>query len=500
MPEPARLFPELRGFLEAPGPAILLLRGSPGTGKTALVLNLLQQFRGRRVLVSSRAGAEQLRRDFPWFLERSEESKPPVEILDGDRLEEPPVPTPSLPEGRGPDTLTTPEDLDRAFLSWVPAPLRHLWGSLKAAEPTLLVLDSWDALNERILPPPAHPESPLAPAGLERQLLRLVRKAAAHLVLVLETQAPDYRDYVADMVLETSQSLVEDRLERWVRVLKVRGQAIRSPRYPYTLFEGHFRSFEPSPLGAVIDPPRFEEPPRRTEGDIWPGHSDFAGAFGGLPLGRYSSLEYDPDVPEYAVRLLNIPIAAYALRHDGKVLYVPSLSTLAGDVIRTYQSVTPQTPLVRNLLVITPDFARMTPVGTPAEAVPESPSLSGPDRVLGDGWADRFLQDGTSPSRPGLGFVHVGTLRVLGSLTGTLPTPESFPQTVQRSLHGRCIHLVFYGLSGDPLMGSLSGLAARHLELVNRAGRIFLRGVRPSTPNHVLVPDGEREYRLYPVV
>ncbi|MGI0151959.1 MAG: RAD55 family ATPase, partial [Thermoplasmata archaeon] len=323
---------ELQSFLNLPGPQTLLLRGPPGSGKTTLSLALLEAFKGDRFLVTSRVPGEELGREFPWLGENGGRS---IRIIDTSGTEDS-VHDIARTVRRSREHLLAPAPSEARAISeflWLPSPLQRTWSQLAPDRPSLVVIDSWDALVEGFLggAPEAGEPVPDRPQ-IERLLIRRMGLAPAHLVFVLEREEQTSLDYLVNAVVVTRREASDERLARWMTIQKLRGVRIESPNYPFSLEGAKFEGILPvrayQTLRAGPPDPETEQLP----GLIWPGSRDFAASFGRLPLGKITLLEVDPDASPEVANLLCLPIVAHVLREGGRVLIVPQPSEAPGDI------------------------------------------------------------------------------------------------------------------------------------------------------------------------
>ena len=124
----------------------------------------------------------------------------------------------------------------------------------------------------------------------------------APLALVLERREVSQLDYLVNGVVVTERALTNDRLERRLRIPKLRGIRLAIASYPHTVEGARFQSVEPirrySELRAGLCD-------RETDGVpcvLWPGSRSLAEVFRLFPIGGTALFETDPEVPDVVVR------------------------------------------------------------------------------------------------------------------------------------------------------------------------------------------------------
>lgn len=485
---------ELYDFLRRPSPQSLLIRGPAGSGKTTLALALLENFPGQRILISSRVAQDELRREFPWL-----NNGACVSVIDGGRLRQ------TLPEAgemlrRARDVVLDAAQDPTARGLWLPSPVREAMEAAGADGPTLVVIDSWDALVERYLGSrlgstaglPDRPE-------LERTLLDLMSRGPVFLAVVLEESGPSALDYLVNGVLETGWEGSDGRPERWVLLRKLRGVRIDSAQYPFSLDGGRFHCITSISAQGPSFVARAETDPSPVPGTIWPGSHDYAVAFGRLPIHRLTLIEREATVPEVAPRLLVSTAVAHTLRQGGRVGEMLPPSLLPEEFYRSYAGTVPREELVRQvrLLTVAPTAELATdikPTILPAldpHAVgtePRSPELA------------KFLAE-TPANRPALLLGWISGVRAISSIGPSGYTPENLPGIALQYVMRNPIHGIFIGPETDPLTVALRTMASVRIRMVQRHGRVFVFGEQPVTPSYALTEGDERaSCRLFRIV
>jgi KaiC/GvpD/RAD55 family RecA-like ATPase len=491
MSSTVRLPSELTAFLSLNGPQTVLVRGPPGSGKSTLCLALLEAAQGERLLISNRVSSPELHREFPWLgdngshgIEIVDTSSPDSFLVDSVRAAARSAEVVS-------DSTSERHALEEFLL--LPPPIQEAWSRIPADRPSLIVIDSWDALVEQYLG--GGRTDGVDRAEIERMLLRRMSRTRAHLVLVLERKEETHLDYLVNAVVVTERDYAHDRLERWLRIPKMRGIRVANASYPYTVEGAKFQCIEPIQRYSEIRPGRFDPEPDAMPEHLWPGSANFAGAFGRLPVGRSSLFETDDDFPDSLVQVLLGPAIGCALARGGRVVLIPSPALAVAEIWESLASAVPRGRIAETLRVVdvTGQLERnarsarpeLSPAIVPTNALlPSEPSTAPDDNEVG-----RFLRGSVKDGVPGLVVAYLSGLKSLASGMKLPLTPDvvdAFPASVQTSLGSSRLHLVSIGGPESLFFDALKPLAAIHIKLGIRLGRAFLYGAKPWTPGYVL--------------
>ena len=490
--------PEVTHFLMQPPPRTLLVRGLAGSGKTTLVLTLLDAFPGKKVYVTSRVGSPKLSRDFPWLATDEGRRISVVDALGrADNASETAQGLPSAKDATGAHGAKADGDERCMF-----PPLQEAWDLVPPGQPAMVAVDSWDALVERFLGAPTPSGvGPLDRAEMEQRVLDRFSRGPFHTVFVLEREDPTRLDYLVDGVISLGRVSAEDRAERWLYLQKLRGVRLDNSSYPFTLENARFHCITPMP--AVFNPRlRPADPdPTPVPGSLWPGSTEFAADFGRLSLGHLTLFETEADVPEDAVGLVLAPIISQVIQSGGRVFHVLGPRTFPSAIWEQYRSLVSPEAFQRQVRV-------QTPVATEEDVGPELKGVILPLPRRSDATvhprtpeAFRFLHEGTRTGVPSLTIAWAAGLSSLGALTGAPYRPETLPAIMLDYATLANVHAIFVGVTGDPLVESVRSAAVTRILFRSRAGRVFLYGKHPVTSPFVLVDGSDRTaYHLLRVV
>jgi KaiC/GvpD/RAD55 family RecA-like ATPase len=462
-----------------------------------LALALLQAFPGRRIYVSSRVRRADLDLDFP-SLGRAAQTGP-LSIVDmtavGDDLT---TASRALESAR---KLISTDDSSHALRALLlPPEVLEAWSQASPPTPTLVVLDSWDAIVERHVGRASKGDGSLpSREEVERIALAQMAQGPVFLVFVVEHREAGQLEYLVNGIVTMERQTDNDRMERWLRIDKLRGTRIANASYPFSLEGGRFQCIGPMrtdlrPTSAHIDPE-----PGHVPGQIWPGSADYASFFGWLPIGKVTLIERDTEVPLTAVNRLLIPILTQVLNRQGRIFHVPPPGIHPADLWDLYKGRISKEKFLRQVRIL-----GILPHGESEDLAPAmlplpSGNVSGYDPRTPE--AARFLSENTDPSTPNLTLAWISGLKAINSLVPGTYSAETLPGMALAYLHQSPVHMIWVGPEEDPLTQSLRSMASTRLRLLFREGRVFVQGINPRTPSLVLSEGDDRApYHLLLVV
>jgi hypothetical protein len=459
---------------------------------------MLEAAPGRRILLTSRVSQAELQRGFPWL---GENGGSHIQIVDTSNMDATVSDVGrSLAASSRMVEESSSANRELAEFMWLPSPVQEAWSQLPPDSPSIIIIDSWDALVEQYLGGVGG-KSPELPDRneVERMLLRHLGRGRSHVVIVLERREESQLDYLVNGVVVTQREMGNDRLERWLHLPKLRGIRIANAYYPYTVEAARFQCIEPIKAYTQMRRGPFQHEPDSMPGHVWPGSSAFAENFGRLPLGKTTLIETDGDIQEHVLQLLLAPMISSVVTLGGRAFLVPSPSLSAKDVWETVHPGAARHKLEQGFRVadvtgtlepsarqMSPEFGRMV---VPLGGLLPSQTATANGTPAGESSVAQFLASSSVSGAPVLSMAYAGGFVSMASALGNPMTPEvidNFPAAVQAGLGSAPMHLVVIGRSGMPLFESLRSLAAVHIHLRARQGRVFVYGSKPWTSGLVL--------------
>ncbi|MFB0563076.1 MAG: RAD55 family ATPase [Candidatus Lokiarchaeia archaeon] len=215
----------------------LHIKGSAGTGKTTLALELVRLFpaESSAVYLSTQVSPVKLYEQFPW----SESCVNQENILDVNT---------SLYNQTKEETLF--EYVDK------PSFFRNLYSRvLDVAEKRVtIIVDSLDSLKSNIKVPERN-------LSVERDILEMAERVNANVIFISELSGESKLDYMVDGVVRLEKDIVNERLFRKLYIEKIKRTRIENPMYLFTLKDGRFTVFEKGFQINIIPPevPKIEK-------------------------------------------------------------------------------------------------------------------------------------------------------------------------------------------------------------------------------------------------
>ncbi len=277
---------EIEQFFSSQFGKSLLVKGYPGTGKTTFIFETLRELcpQGNCIYVSPRIDKSSSYGNFPW--------------IEGD--------------------FSNNED----FLRMLATRVKEIWET-SDSKPTI-VIDSIDSLSIATTHSSRWEDNKFE---LERLLSDFSRKVNADLILITEQIGINSLDYLVDGVVSLELSELNGNSIRKINFLKLRGVALSQSKYPFTLDNGVFTSFEPFgvsyPKNISIPEPISDPIPSK----VSTGSPDFDAVLGGgYQKGSFNLFEITSGVGDSFYSLL-LPTFINHLNLGRPLLSMPTEGT-----------------------------------------------------------------------------------------------------------------------------------------------------------------------------
>lgn len=299
-----RIPPEITGFFEGEPGKSLLIKGPPGGGKTIFALTMLFETNRNGVYLSTRVDPESLYNQIAWL----KEGLPAENIIDATQSERQKM--------SGAPVIRALKYTD------VPDFLKGVYQRTERLERPLVIIDSWDA----VIAHTGYTEQKER-EKLEHNLSDFSRKTATDIIFIVEYEDQRPLDYLVDGIIVSEKSVAyDDRRVRTMRLEKLRGQAIRQPRYLVSLTGGMFRAFPAYTGLGQANISRLPAIPDMGPGRLSTGIKDFDSVihgYGGLNICYGDHAAYD---------LLLLPFILNSLSLDKTIVMLPSQQSLVRNL------------------------------------------------------------------------------------------------------------------------------------------------------------------------
>lgn len=285
----------------ASGGRSVLVRGDPGTGKTSLVLQLLDYHSKngfKSVYQSTRLSAKTLKSHQPHF-----------EVVQGKygtvpRLEEQQI---GFQDSRRMDGVRAISGL-RQYLEQVVNPF--------------VVLDSWEGLFFE-----SHT------LGVE-EISKLVEDYDARFIVVTERREQTDLDYLLDGVVVLRRKYHQGSVIREIELKKLRGVSIIQSRFLFTLDSGRFRYLPPFRAETTQEEGEVGKPIEPKGRSYSTGSSSLDQLLGGgFRRGAFNLFEMESDVPDELRDLLLRTFFSNFINTGCNVLYLPYIGASPEDLV-----------------------------------------------------------------------------------------------------------------------------------------------------------------------
>ncbi len=485
--------PEVINFIKRKGGSSLLVKGTAGTGKTTLSLQLIEEIGDpdSSFYLSTRVSDHSLYSQFPWLEDKEmknrivDSSKIFLEaIYDEEKEEEPELPEAEVKKLESArkflgiiDEEGIPTEVDRTHLKGldrkIPG-LERVYDNVDRILPerTMLVIDSVEGLTHKY--------------GLDAETFimtlqkDLVENSNTNLILVLEKEEAKELEYLVDGVIQLNRFPLENRDVREINLLKLRGVGIGQPGYLMTLDGGRFRCFEPFRL--KIDTHREWEHVESDDDKYSTGTKDLDEILeGGFPKGSYNVFEVSEDVSTEEYFSVIRPIFLNTLARDMGVLAILSGGTHPDNLREDITRFIPDAKFDKKFRIV--DYF------SPHSEKPYMMALGGKKRDEVGKIYNRHIGDISDEGRsPILDYTGFDTLEYLmGNEIAIKDLLEAVANTKVSENLG--IGIIKHGLK---LTSEIKNMADNYFVISSLNNTPCIYGIKPKTGLYAIITDPEK--------
>ena len=200
----------------------LLIKGTPGSGKTIFALSLLNTLKGNGVYVSTGVDSDTLHLHHPWINDKLSADS----ILDATQPER--------------EQIVATKEISIKPLKYTNVPdfLKGVYTRTERMENPIIIIDSWDAVASYM---GFHDKKDLE--EVEHKICDLSRRVGSKVILIAEYTEESALDYLVDGVIILESDMYDDRHVRRLIMQKLSGCVIKNPVALFSLNNGRFQSF-----------------------------------------------------------------------------------------------------------------------------------------------------------------------------------------------------------------------------------------------------------------
>ncbi|MEX2725397.1 MAG: gas vesicle protein GvpD basic region 2 domain-containing protein [Candidatus Freyarchaeota archaeon] len=445
---------ELELFLNKPSISILI-KGEPGTGKTILALSLLAMIRKpNSFYLSTRVDVNSLKLTYPLVMDKIQSNQ----IIDASRK------IFTLQAGEIPPHFMGYSDK--------PSFVKQLYQKMLEEEDSLIILDSLEGVQS------------LLGENIYYELFELQRETGSRLVLVSEYEERKELDYMVDGLILLRRVGSADNFLRELQIIKLRGTCLKLNTYPFTLFGGVFRHFEPFQLPTTSEKRAFQPLPD-TESHFSTGSKDLDEVLGGgYRKGSTVLLEIGKNISREAYFQMVVPTALNFLSKGKWIMVVPSLGTSRETVLSALSNFIQEEGLNR-ITIIEKKWG--------LEKLYKS----------GQNLLEEFyyqFEEIFKKIEPESHFATFGLDSLLVEFEGNLAEVlEAILYGVQKK-RLLALFIIKYGTNG---IDKIANMVDYHLKIEERGGVLIFNSLKPLSAHHVVEVDytqGYPQLELIPIV
>ncbi|MGC8912432.1 MAG: RAD55 family ATPase [Thermoplasmata archaeon] len=312
----------------------LLIKGSPGSGKTTLALQAIEELIDvdHSFYISTRISDDALFSQFKWLKEKEWRDR----LIDTtkDFLREIVPEKRDLPDRKvvkAREILNTLGNVEKKGVEYrtnllrlsqeVEVPeIENLYDRIQSMLPhrCMVVIDSIDGLGEKYRVPYLK--------LVEVLQKDLVEQTDVRLIIIVESEGPTPVDYLVDGIISLSMERFGMGYIREMGIKKMRGVKIEKPYYLFTLLDGRFYVLGESKRKEKMH--RWT-PVKHTVGHYSTGMNALDGFFEEIMPGEIVFIEGEPTVPEESVNpFILSPVSNFLHQGHGVMLIPPVSMTL----------------------------------------------------------------------------------------------------------------------------------------------------------------------------
>jgi len=319
---------ELKKFLSGKAGSSLLLKGSPGSGKTTIALQILEQLQIQynTIYLSTRVGDESLNIQFPWLKElkknfkllissklflseitKNIETEKPLKVY-GKRLAE---------EFSKESPKKVPRIMFSELFQNTPAPeISKFYDEIEFKLPkrSIAVIDSIEGISTRYN---------VSEDRFVNMIIKdIVESVNASVIFISEKATLSPEDYIVDGTVYMDYNVEEGRRIRRMNINKLRGIETAQSSFVFTLNGGRIQTFYPQEYGNNPKDFKFT---KNVGGIYSTGIADLDGYFdGGLLPGSIITLKIGPGLSFDDITLLIRPIMLNFLMNGIGIFIIPT--------------------------------------------------------------------------------------------------------------------------------------------------------------------------------
>jgi len=325
---------EIRRFFNQKGGRSLLIKGAPGSGKTTLALQLMEELVeiNRGFYISTRVSDDAIFSQFPWLQEKEWRDRL-IDITKDFLREVTPEPKeiPDIKVLKAKEILTTLEKSDKRGVenrTWLlqliqEAEVReveNLYDRIQSILPgkCMVVIDSIDGMGEKYK----------IPYGkiVEAMQKDLVEETGVNMVVICESENATPIDYLVDGIICLNMRRLGMSVIRELEMKKMRGIKIANPYYLFTMVDGKLTVL--SRIEKKEKERRWQIIPNGVE-NYSTGLKEIDTFYGGIAPGDVIFIESEPTVPEDSIiPLILSPVANFLSQGHGVMLIPPLAITM----------------------------------------------------------------------------------------------------------------------------------------------------------------------------